>query len=156
LQVEIMVHRRIQTDDHRGVQEPLNETMCGCNDINASPGSMGEHGHEGDGGCECAGLTMRGSVYVVFDTIEESHAVRRQLIEALNFPPTLAFTKSPLKTPTFSGVSQALPANVKLMTLVSATPPLHRFPLLALVSISLCYSLLRAHFSDILNFVSSE
>ena len=27
-QLEIMVHRRCQHDDHRGVQEPLNETMC--------------------------------------------------------------------------------------------------------------------------------
>ena len=30
-EIEIMVHRRIQVDDSRGVQEPLNETMCGCN-----------------------------------------------------------------------------------------------------------------------------
>lgn len=33
--LELMVHRRCQQDDHRGVQEPLNETMCGCNDIGA-------------------------------------------------------------------------------------------------------------------------
>ena len=26
--LELMVHRRLQADDHRGVQEPLNETMC--------------------------------------------------------------------------------------------------------------------------------
>ena len=26
---ELMVHRRLQDDDSRGVQEPLNETMCG-------------------------------------------------------------------------------------------------------------------------------
>ena len=36
-----------QVDDSRGVQEPLNETMCGCNDIGALPGQMGAHGHEG-------------------------------------------------------------------------------------------------------------
>ena len=40
-------------------QEPLNETMCGCNDIGAAPGDMGAHGREGDGGCECAGLAVR-------------------------------------------------------------------------------------------------
>ena len=39
-EIEIMVHRRIQVDDNRGVQEPLNETMCGCNDIGAAPGAM--------------------------------------------------------------------------------------------------------------------
>ena len=39
-EVELMVHRRVQADDSRGVQEPLNETMCGCNDIRANPGSM--------------------------------------------------------------------------------------------------------------------
>ena len=38
--LEVMVHRRCQHDDSRGVQEPLNETMCGCNDIGAAPGKM--------------------------------------------------------------------------------------------------------------------
>ena len=35
-ELEYMVHRRLQADDSRGVQEPLNETMCGCNDIHAA------------------------------------------------------------------------------------------------------------------------
>ena len=39
-EIELMVHRRVQADDSRGVQEPLNETMCGCNDIGAAPGRM--------------------------------------------------------------------------------------------------------------------
>jgi alpha-mannosidase len=119
-QLELMVHRRCQADDHRGVQEPLNETMCGCNDIGAAPGKMGAHGREGDGGCECAGLTMRGSAYVIFDKVDAAHAARRQLIEELNFPPTLAFTKAKaVKVPSYSSISAALPPNVKLMTLSS-------------------------------------
>ena len=119
--IELMVHRRIQVDDSRGVQEPLNETMCGCNDIHAVPGSMGENGHEGDGGCHCAGLTMRGKYGVIVDTLENTNALRRQLIETLNFAPTLAFSdgaKKP-KMPTYSSISAALPANVKLLTITN-------------------------------------
>ena len=121
LKIELMVHRRIQTDDHRGVQEPLNETMCGCNDVGAAPGSMGAHGHEGDGGCACAGLTVRGVAYIVVDTVTNAHAARRALIETLNFPPTLAFSagKSTIKTPTFTALSGGVPANVKLVTLTN-------------------------------------
>ena len=40
-EVELMVHRRVLVDDSRGVQEPLNETMCGCNDNNAKPRPRG-------------------------------------------------------------------------------------------------------------------
>lgn len=121
-EIELMVHRRVMQDDSRGVQEPLNETMCGCNDIGAAPGSMGAHGHEADGGCQCAGLTMRGRHFIVFDTLEKSHEIRRQLVETLNFGPTLAFApagtpKPPV--PTSSFISKALPANVKLLTMTS-------------------------------------
>jgi alpha-mannosidase len=91
---QVMVHRRCQHDDSRGVQEPLNETMCGCNDIGAAPGKMGAHGREGDGGCWCEGLTIRGSVYLVLDTLVGAHATRRSLIEKLNFPPTVSDGRS--------------------------------------------------------------
>jgi alpha-mannosidase len=118
-----MVHRRIQQDDSRGVQEPLNETMCGCNDIGADPGKMGAHGHEGDGGCECAGLTMRGRHWLIFGPIQEVHKSRRVLSETINFPATLAFhkpsTQNVLDRTSYSAVSAALPANVKLVTLTS-------------------------------------
>lgn len=97
--LELMVHRRVQKDDSRGVQEPLNETMCGCNDINAEPGHMGENGHEGDGGCQCAGLTMRGKHWIIFDTIERTHEVRRLVSENLQYPATLAFNVDAAKKP---------------------------------------------------------
>jgi alpha-mannosidase len=118
-QLELMVHRRIQDDDSRGVQEPLNETMCGCNDIGADPGKMGAHGHEGDGGCVCEGLTMRGKHWLVFDTINNAHETRRELAERINFPSTLSFSKTQIKAEHFSAVGQELPKNIKLVTLTN-------------------------------------
>ena len=120
-EIELMVHRRIQDDDSRGVQEPLNETMCGCGDINAAPGQMGQHGREGDGGCLCAGLTVRGKHWLVLGTKDEVNAYRRKASEKLNFPATLAFSKEKLapKTPTASMLTAALPENVKLVTFTS-------------------------------------
>jgi len=129
------------------VQEPLNETMCGCNDIGAKPGAMGAHGREGDGGCECAGLTVRGRHWLVFDEIDEAHKARRVISEELNFPPHHAFHPAAAQPPAaaavaaataaaaaaaaaatttaFSAVSQALPPNLKLLTLTNNYAALH-------------------------------
>ena len=116
-----MVHRRLQEDDNRGVQEPLNETMCGCNDIRAAPGAMGAHGHEGDGGCFCAGLTVRGRHLLVFDEVQRARALRRRLMEEVQQPPALAFARlgTPFKTPSRTVLAEPLPPNVKLVTLTS-------------------------------------
>ena len=62
---------------------------------------------------------MRGVAYLVLDKVEAAHATRRQLIEQLNFAPTLAFTKGAVKTPSMSAIAAQLPANVKLMTISS-------------------------------------
>ena len=119
--VELMVHRRLQYDDSRGVQEPLNETMCGCNDIHTPEHEMGAHGQEGDGGCLCEGLTMRGRHLVIFDTIDRANSQRRQDLEELAFPATLAFAKGDVAPQnTFASfITGALPKQVKLMTLNS-------------------------------------
>lgn len=118
-ELELMVHRRVQHDDARGVQEPLNETMCGCNDEGAAPGQMGEHGHEGDAPCDCMGLTMRGRHFIIFDTIEKANALRRVANEELQSPATIAINvgEGAPANPTFTAISKALPPNVKLQTL---------------------------------------
>lgn len=132
-QLELMVHRRLQ-HAQRGGLNPLNETMCMCNYIGMrqkrEPGQALKPGMcpncpDGDPslppvhGCDCEGMTIRGTMGLVFDRIEDAHATRRQVVERLNFAPTLAFTKGTVETPSMSLVSKALPMNVKLMTLTS-------------------------------------
>jgi hypothetical protein len=118
-ELELMVHRRVQMDDSRGVQEPLNETMCGCNDIGAAPGAMGAHGHEGDGGCDCQGLTMRGRHFLMVDTLKNVRDQRRKLSEIINYPPTLAFSSKAIHSADYSGLAQEFPPSVKLVTLTN-------------------------------------
>jgi lysosomal alpha-mannosidase len=101
--VELMVHRRLQHDDGRGVGEPLNET--------------GQFG---------TGLIIRGRHWVVLDTVEESAAIHRILGEQLLLRPTLVFHQdsTPVSEYTrkynteysFSSGS-SLPTNVHLLTL---------------------------------------
>ena len=60
---------------------------------------------------------MRGSMWLVVDTIANAHETRRQLIEQLNFGPTLAFSKTPPLHPTLSGIDGELPPNIKMTTI---------------------------------------
>jgi hypothetical protein len=100
--LEVMVHRRLQKGQllYR-LGESLDETMCGTR------------------GDECTGLTVRGSAYLVLDSIANAHATRRDLVETLNFPPTLAFANAKVNPvrPTMSGIASSLPPNVKLVTI---------------------------------------
>jgi len=81
-EIEFMVHRRNLVDDRRGVREPLNETMCGCLE------------------CDCAGLVVRGSHWLVFTEVQSESdsggaVPRRQLQQLMNDPPVLAFGNVP-------------------------------------------------------------
>ncbi|XP_050392996.2 lysosomal alpha-mannosidase [Patella vulgata] len=99
-EIEIMVHRRLLNTVSLG--EALNET-----------GSDGK------------GLVVRGSHYVYLDTIEASAALHREKAEELFMAPQMSFTT--VKTnysdwsknfrTMWSGVKQALPPNVHLLTL---------------------------------------
>eukprot|EP00754_Rhynchopus_humris_P026895 Rhum_TRINITY_DN15047_c5_g4::Rhum_TRINITY_DN15047_c5_g4_i1::g.136057::m.136057 len=123
-ELELMVHRRLQVDDNKGVQEPLNETMCGCNDIHAGEAQMGEHGHEGDGGCLCKGLTIRGTHLVILDTVARANELRRLASDQLSFATIPVFVDNKktsmtgARTKTYVNEA-ALNPLVKLMTLAS-------------------------------------
>ena len=134
--LELMVHRRLQDDDSRGVQEPLNETMCGCNDVGADPGKMGAHGHEGDGGCECAGLTVRGRHWLIFDEIPAAHATRRRDLGGAQLPAARRADAGRRAAARASKARalEALPPNVKLVTLTSNYAATHGGQLLLRLS----------------------
>jgi len=105
-----------------GALKPAERDDVRLQDINAEPGQMGAHGHLGDGGCDCQGLTMRGRHFLIFDTKANVEDRRRSLSEIINYPPTLAFASTPIpadKAAPFSGIAAELPPNVKLVTVTS-------------------------------------
>jgi alpha-mannosidase len=104
-QIELMLHRRMQHDDIRGVGEILNETVC-------LP--------EG-----CKGLTIQGKFYVQIDKPGDGAKWRRTFGQEIYSPLLIAFTEqegdswiNSHKT-TFSAFepSYSLPKNVALLTL---------------------------------------
>jgi len=115
--VELLVHRRLMLDDGRGMGEPLNETMCGCGDRGAAPGSTGAHGSLGDGGCECVGLVVRGAHRVVLDTPKRARKQRR--VEALHLsnPPLAGFFTSEAAKRKDARLVNELPREVDVATL---------------------------------------
>jgi alpha-mannosidase len=126
-EIELMAHRRVLKDDFRGVEEPLNETMCGCGDIHARPGEMGTHGHLGDGGCLCEGLTIRGRHLLVLDSLPSARKFRRTLGNEIANPPQLAFFENDivslsakvLNTSAIMKPNFILPESVHMLTLCS-------------------------------------
>jgi alpha-mannosidase len=105
-QLEIMLHRRLLYDDHRGVGEALNETVC-----------------SNDGHCE--GLTVQGKFYINISPSEVAAEWRRIKGQQILMPLQLSFSvledgnTEPLRTPRFSALKAGyeLPLNIAVMTL---------------------------------------
>jgi alpha-mannosidase len=126
-QLELMVLRRVFKDDNKGVADPLNETMCGCNGFKDD--YVGSHCDEPQGApcrlfdaqCHCHGLTVRGLHRVLFDSNEE-----RRVSLATQFAPTVLFAASAsgsggaaVAAAAPSALAAPLPDNVHLLTLSS-------------------------------------
>ncbi|XP_071953152.1 lysosomal alpha-mannosidase-like [Antedon mediterranea] len=97
--IELMIHRRIQHDDGRGVGEPLNET-----------------GQFGDG------LIIRGKHFVLLSSPAKSASLHRNLAEQLYMAPSISFFKASADWQIKYNLSGSflhknLPANVHLLTL---------------------------------------
>eukprot|EP00884_Botryococcus_braunii_P017840 jgi/Botrbrau1/473/Bobra.110_2s0111.2 len=113
-EIELMLHRRTDGDDHRGVEQPLAETMCG--------GSIYFN--------DCAPLVVRGTHLVSLQESESAAKERRQLQQMANDPVLVAYgpyvpvggsitatTASKGHTFFASNGSTGLPHNVHLLTM---------------------------------------
>jgi len=109
--LEVMINRFTKDDDSRGVGQPLQETMCG-----GRGGGCASDNDEVKGGCSCAGLTVRGKAYIVFDKKDAAHTVRRMLSEKQNWPALLAFGHGKASTVSKSFIAKALPPALRLLT----------------------------------------
>lgn len=109
--VELMVHRRLQHDDGRGVGEPLNEP--GLNALGA-------------------GLVVRAVHRLSLDSAAAAPAAGKRAVQELLFRPQLAFSQLPpgaslqgwarANRANFSGLARALPDNVALATVHAWSP----------------------------------
>lgn len=104
-EIELMLHRRILTDDGRGVGEALDETVC----INNST---------------CEGLTVRGNYYISVDKLGDGARWRRTTGQEIYSPLLLAFShedseewKSYQTKGSSMAANYSLPLNVALITL---------------------------------------
>jgi len=108
-EMEIMLHRRCLKDDSRGVSEPLNETQF-ITPYNQPGLPSGQH--------YGPGLVIRGTHYLLLTTPKEAAKAWRPLQDRVYVRPQLAFGSGvQVKAPSASFVSEALPANVQLLTL---------------------------------------
>lgn len=103
-EVELMVHRRLLVDDHRGVNEPLNET-----------------------GISGKGLIVWGTHYVQFAPIKSAASLHRPLAQEIMLPPVVMFNEGAVPDTPLAKIHkdkdmavkapESLPANVHLLTL---------------------------------------
>ncbi|XP_050150893.1 probable alpha-mannosidase At5g13980 isoform X5 [Malus sylvestris] len=104
-QLELMLHRRLLSDDDKGIFEALNETVCIRDD--------------------CEGLIIIGKYYLRLDPLGEGAKWRRSFGQEIYSPFLLAFTEqdedswTSSHVTTFSGMdpSYTLPDNVAIITL---------------------------------------
>ncbi|GMH06556.1 hypothetical protein Nepgr_008396 [Nepenthes gracilis] len=102
-EVELMLHRRTLLDDSRGVEEPLDETVCLQN--------------------KCEGLTVRGNYYININHLGAGARWRRTVGQEIYSPLLLAFAREENWKPShqanssFMDPNYCLPPNVVLITL---------------------------------------
>lgn len=109
--VEMMAHRRLLHDDHRGVTEPLNETEF------VQPYFGGHSNHWGEHyGAQAA---VRGRYFVLLAPPSRAAAAWRPLQDRLYIPAAPFFIAGGTATgvSSLSTLTRALPANVQLVTL---------------------------------------
>jgi lysosomal alpha-mannosidase len=104
--LEIMVHRRIPTNDSASLAEPLNETAYG------------------------QGLVVRGKHLLILDTPNNSAIVHRTNAQQLYMQPISTFALTNMSyancsanyRQTWSGLVDAMPRNLHLLTLDQLAP----------------------------------
>jgi lysosomal alpha-mannosidase len=104
--IEIMVHRRIPTNDSVSLAEPLNETAYG------------------------QGLVVRGKHLLILDTPNNSAIVHRTNAQQLYMQPISTFASTNMSyanysanyRQTWSGLVDAMPRNLHLLTLDQLAP----------------------------------
>ena len=101
--IELMVQRRLQTDDRRGVGEPLNEPGLNANG---------------------AGLVIRGVHRLALDAPGAAAANGKEGVQAMLFPPQLSYAAVPraMTGGVFSGLAAPLPPAIHLLTVHAHSP----------------------------------
>lgn len=112
--LEIMVQRRTVADDHRGVDEPMNETLGGMTPY--PPYGSAERIGEG--------VTIRGTHRIMVGRGESGGRLARSTMDSVFAEPLIFVGSAPsganvsFRQPSFSALALPLPPNVMLTTLL--------------------------------------